>query len=93
MAKGGRMKWPNLTDDQLFETEGEQPGSQRSYERKLEIRRRSYMLEKRVAEARMEAANSQQLAANATVRIASWTMYSALAVAVSLVVAVVGLLK
>jgi hypothetical protein len=86
------MKWQDLTDEQLFETGGEQPGSQRSYERELEIRRRSYLLEKRVAEAQIGAANSQQLAANATVRTASWTMYSALAVAVSVVVAVVGLL-
>ncbi|MFN7011363.1 MAG: hypothetical protein ACK4PN_15145 [Allorhizobium sp.] len=86
------MKWQDLTDEQLFETGGEQPGSQRSYERDVEVKRRTYMMEKRTSEAQIEAARSQKLAADATVETARWTKYSAITVGVSVVVAVVGVL-
>jgi hypothetical protein len=92
LTKGNAMGWHEYTDEQLFETGGEQPGSQRSYERDIEIKRRAYMRERLTAEAQIEAARSQKLAAEATVRTAWWTMWSAIAVGISVVVAVLGLL-
>jgi len=41
------------SDEQLFESGGEQPGSQRSYDRDLEIRRRLFFMEKAASDAQI----------------------------------------
>ncbi|WP_276118269.1 hypothetical protein [Pararhizobium qamdonense] len=85
------MDWSTVSEDQLFEHGGEQPGSQRSYDRDLEIRRRVFKFEKTAAEAQIAAASATVKAADATVSTARWTMISAIAVGLTIVVTGIGI--
>lgn len=78
--------WSTKTDKEVFSSEGEQIGSQVSYWRDLEIRRRHFQLEKQTSESTISAAQAQERAADATIATAKWTMISAVAVAVTVVI-------
>lgn len=67
---------PDFTDEELANVGG-MPGSIEDYQRTMEFRRRGLAIQR-------EVANAQVLAAR-------WTMCSAIAVAVSVVVTVVGI--
>ncbi|MCS3742597.1 MULTISPECIES: hypothetical protein [unclassified Rhizobium] len=84
--------WTRKSDEEVFEEASEQPGSQASYSRYTEIRRRTYLLNKRVAESQMAASDWQIKAARATVETARWTKYSAIAVAASVIIASVSVI-
>lgn len=51
--------WSKWTDDQVFKNASEQPGSQASYWRDTEIRRRLYLLQKEALDAQLAATNVQ----------------------------------
>ena len=51
--------WSKWTDDQVFKNPGEQPGSQASYWRDTEIRRRLYILQQQALQAQIDAAAVQ----------------------------------
>lgn len=57
--------WSKRTDEQVFGQVGEEPGSQASYWRDIEIRRRLYALEKQAVEAQLAATNEQRAAIQA----------------------------
>ncbi|MDX0833648.1 hypothetical protein GOD82_27780 [Sinorhizobium medicae] len=78
--------WTKKTDDEVFANPHEQPGSQASYWRDIEIRKRQYLLEQRTSESQIAAADAQIRAADATVMTAYWTKWSAIAVAVTVVI-------
>ncbi|MFC0279826.1 hypothetical protein ACFOHK_01085 [Falsigemmobacter intermedius] len=88
--------WTKKTDEDVFRRPGEELGSQASYWRDIEIKRRNFLLAKEVAEAQIAAAKAteeavaaQVRAAEATEKTALWTRVSAVAMALS-VVAIVG---
>lgn len=57
--------WSKWTDEQVFGQVGEQPGSQASYWRDVEIKRRLYVLEKQALEAQLSATTEQRAAIQA----------------------------
>lgn len=67
-------------------TPHEQPGSQASYWRDIEIRRRHFLLAKEATDNQIAASAAQISAADATVKTAYWTKWSAIAVAVTVVI-------
>ena len=60
-----REKWSDKSDELLFGSVGEQPGSQASYERDVEIRRRLYDLQRQSIKAQTEAIEEQRRATEA----------------------------
>lgn len=52
--------WSKWTDDQVFKNASEQPGSQASYWRETEIKRRLYLLQKQSLESQIEATAVQR---------------------------------
>lgn len=78
--------WSKKTDEQVFMTVGEQIGSQASYWRDIEIRRRHFLLAQQVATAEIAAAKAQVEAAEASKKTALWTRVSAVAMAASVIV-------
>ena len=52
--------WATKTDDQVFSGAHEQPGSQASYYRDIEIKRRLYALQRRAIEEQREATRAQR---------------------------------
>ncbi len=52
--------WTEKTDDEVFSTPGEDPGSRASYWRDTEIRRRLYQLEKKALERQIQAIDEQR---------------------------------
>ncbi|GLR60286.1 hypothetical protein [Rhizobium indigoferae] len=78
--------WTKKTDHEVFTGAHEQPGSQASYWRDVEIRRRLYLLQKEVTEEQIAASQAQIKAADATVQTAYWTKMSAIAVGLTVVI-------
>lgn len=83
--------WTNKTDEEVYSGAGEQPGSQASYWREVEMKRRDFLLAKKTSEANIEAANAQIEASRATVDTAYWTKLSAIAVFITAVIAGIAL--
>lgn len=83
--------WTKKSDQELFGGVSEQPGSVASYGRDLEIRRRLFALDSATARAQIDAAEAQKRAAEASVKMAWWTMVSALAVAATVILTAAGL--
>jgi hypothetical protein len=84
--------WTTKTDDQLFTGASEQPGSQASYWRDVEIRRRHFLIDSKVAAVQMDAAKAQVEAAVAAKDTAMWTKRSAIAIAASVIIMALGVL-
>lgn len=82
--------WTKKTDEQVFAMPGEQPGSQASYCRDIEIRRRHFLLAKQATDTQIAASTAQISAAEATVKTAYWTKMSAIAVAVTVIITGIG---
>jgi hypothetical protein len=78
--------WTKKTDEEVFTTVGEQPGSQAAYWRDVEMSRRRFLLEKQVAAASIEASEMQVKAAGATIETAYWTKVSGIAVAATVII-------
>ncbi|WMT90136.1 hypothetical protein [Pelagibacterium sp. H642] len=57
--------WTDFPDERVFGGAGEQPGSQASYWRETEIKRRLYLLQKRALEEQVKATATQQKAIEA----------------------------
>lgn len=85
------VKWREIDDSKLFDAGEEQPGSQREYDRRIEIARRQNERAKALHERQMEAADHQIEASKAIARNAKWIRASAFAVIVGTIVAVVSL--
>ncbi|WP_286170454.1 hypothetical protein [Rhizobium sp. AU243] len=83
--------WTNKTDEEVYSGAGEQPGSQASYWREVEMKRRDYLLAKKTSEANIQAAEAQIRASDATIDTAYWTKLSAIAVLVTAIIAAVAL--
>ncbi len=75
--------WTKKTDEQVFGSVGEDPGSRGAYWRDIEIKRRHFLMDKQVAEAQIKAAEAQIKAADATRETAIWTRVSAIAMSLS----------
>lgn len=78
--------WSKKTDEEVFANPHEPPGSQASYWRDIEIRRRHFVLAKEATDNQIAASAAQISAADATVKTAYWTKWSAIAVAVTVVI-------
>ena len=78
--------WTKKNDEEVYSGAGEQPGSQASYWREVEMKRRQFLLDKEVAAASIEASVMQVAAAKATIETAFWTKVSGIAVAVTVVI-------
>lgn len=84
------MAIPNiqdLTDDQLFSGDSEQPNSQNAYAKDLEIRRRRTIEQRALEAIQKTAAEAQIEAANAIVANSKWIRWSAFAVIAGAIVA------
>lgn len=77
--------WKEKTEESLFAIGQEQDGSQRSYDRRLEIQRRNFVRSTALAEAQISAAK-------ATTDTAQWTKISAICVGLSSVIALAAFL-
>lgn len=84
--------WSTKTDEEVFANVSEQPSSQASYLRDVEIRRRHYLLDVKTSQATIAAAEAQEAASKATSDTAVWTKRSAIAVFVTTVTAALALL-
>lgn len=82
--------WDEKTDEEVFENPHEQIGSQESYWRDIQIKRRLFIMQKLASESQIAAAESQIRAADATVKTAFWTKISAIAVGVTVFAAGIG---
>lgn len=83
--------WKGKSDEDVFSGAGEQPGSQASYWREVEMKRRDYLLAQKTADASIKAAEAQIEASKATVDTAYWTKLSAIAVFFTAIIAGVAL--
>jgi len=85
--------WTKLTDEQVFTAVGEQAGSQASYWRETEIRRREFLLTQQVLKAQIASAEAQQSATLVMKRqatVAVWsTVFAAASALAALATAVV----
>lgn len=77
--------WSKKSDEQVFGTVGEDPGSRGAYWRDIEIKRRHFLLDKQVSAAQIRAAEAQIIAAEATRKTAIWTRISAIAMSLSVI--------
>jgi len=92
MADDWAGNWTKKTDEEVYSGAGEEPGSQASYWREVEMKRRDFLLSKRTAEAIIEAAEAQIKASDATIDTAYWTKLSAIAVLITAVIAAFALI-
>ncbi len=76
----------SFSDDELFKMPGELPGSEASYWRDIEIRRRQFVRDTAVADAQIEAARAQIEATQSAKDTAWWTKVSAICVAVTVAI-------
>ncbi len=79
------MDWKDVTEDSLFTAGQEQEGSQKSYDRRIEIQRRNFLRENNLAAAQITAAK-------AMTDTAKWTKVSAICVGISAVIALIAFL-
>jgi len=72
--------WTKRTDAQVFESPGEQPGSQSSYWRDIEIKRRLYLLQKELLEAQLDAVETQKNSTFEAKKQSTYMLYSTIGV-------------
>jgi hypothetical protein len=91
---GSNVKWQEFQTDQLFGQVGEQPGSQTSYERDVEIKRRTYVLESELLAAQIATVKEQSAAVAEMRRQSTFMLWSTIAAfATALITLIVALIQ
>jgi hypothetical protein len=81
------MDWTAFTDEKVFSKVGEQAGSQASYERDIEIKRRLYFLERNLLVAQLASVDEQRKATAETSKQSKYLFWSTMVAAASAVAA------
>ena len=72
--------WTKRSDEEVFSGAGEQPESQASYWRDIEIKRRVYLLQKQLLYAQIDAVETQKAATTEAVKQSTFMLYSTIGV-------------
>jgi hypothetical protein len=72
--------WTKRSDEEVFSKVGEQPDSQASYWRDIEIKRRVYLLQKQLLHAQIDAVETQEAATTEAVKQSTFMLYSTIGV-------------
>jgi hypothetical protein len=72
--------WTTKTDEEVFAGAGEQPGSQASYWRDIEIKRRLFLLQKDLLTAQIDVVGTQKAATEEAQKQSTFMLFSTIGI-------------
>jgi hypothetical protein len=81
--------WTKRTDNEVFTGAGEQPGSQASYWRDIEIKRRLFFLQQDLLRAQLAAVETQKTSTIETAKQSTYMLYSTIGVFLTAVITLI----